>query len=236
MSFRANASATQGDQAGIRRDLRRFPKAGPRITRAQGTVLNAVGDLTLETARGTTLGSVTAAAHPAQSSCCPAAWTCFRSLNAPDLLSPPAKTASCAPADTVRTRPASSLGAWHADLTGDVVFMSQPGEEGFDGTAHVIGDRVPGFEPVVVVVEALHAGTASNVIPDDIVFDMAIRSFSPSTPGPSDVAGRMYLLRIRNGARSPRRDDPQIRIPGHREARSGHLSARRLSVRPSADS
>ncbi|MET9259539.1 M20 family metallopeptidase [Amycolatopsis sp. NPDC004079] len=36
------------------------------------------------------------------------------------------------------------------------------------------------FDPVVVTVGAFHAGTACNVIPDDVVFDTTIRSFSPA--------------------------------------------------------
>lgn len=150
------------------------------------------------------------------------------------------------------------LGAHRAELPGDVVFMFQPGEEGFDGARYMIdegvldaaGKRVdaayglhvfsgyfpkgtiasrPGplmaasaglyvrvigagghgssphmskdpvpaaaemvtalqtmvtrafnvFDPVVVTVGSLHAGTKRNIIPDEAVFEATVRSFSP---------------------------------------------------------
>ncbi|RPE33508.1 M20 metallopeptidase family protein [Kitasatospora cineracea] len=40
--------------------------------------------------------------------------------------------------------------------------------------------RFDAFDPVVLTVGTLHAGTAANVIPDEAVFEATVRSFSPA--------------------------------------------------------
>ena len=99
--------------------------------------------------------------------------------------------ASVLPHGWVATRPGPIMAA------ADVLAVTMHGRGGHGSSPHLALDPVPAaceavtalqtmvtrrfdaFDPVVVTVGSFHAGTASNVIPDEAVFEATIRSFSP---------------------------------------------------------
>jgi amidohydrolase len=159
MSIRADAAELQPELANLRRALHRIPEIGLHLPRTQETVLAALDDLPLEVATGTGLSSVTAvlrggatrsgatgngrvvllrgdmdalpitekSGEDFASTHAGAMHACGHDLHTAGLVGA-----------------ARLLSARRADLAGDVVFMFQPGEEGFDGAAHMIDEGVLG--------------------------------------------------------------------------------------------
>ncbi|SHN47268.1 M20 metallopeptidase family protein [Cryptosporangium aurantiacum] len=98
-----------------------------------------------------------------------------------------------APQGLVATRPGTVLSA------SDTVRVTVTGAGGHGSAPHLAADPVPAicamvgalqtlvtrtvdvFDPAVITVGSLHAGSAANVIPDTAVFEATVRSFSAAT-------------------------------------------------------
>ncbi|MFF4256212.1 M20 family metallopeptidase [Streptomyces sp. NPDC001663] len=154
MSLRDDAHELQGELAVLRRALHREPEIGLHLPRTQEKVLAALDGLPLETSTGSSLSSVTAVLRGGA----PGARSGPVVLLRGDMDALPV---------TERTGAdyASLIdGAMHAcghdlhtaglvgaarlladrreSLAGDVVFMFQPGEEGWDGAGHMVEEGV----------------------------------------------------------------------------------------------
>ena len=152
MSLRDDARELQGELAVLRRTLHREPEIGLHLPRTQEKVLAALDGLPLEISTGTSLSSVTAVLRGGGEPGGPVV------LLRGDMDGLPV---------TERTGAEYSSqvdGAMHAcghdlhtaglvgaarlladrreSLAGDVVFMFQPGEEGWDGAGHMIEEGV----------------------------------------------------------------------------------------------
>ena len=152
MSLRDDARELQGELAVLRRALHREPEIGLHLPRTQEKVLAALDGLPLEISTGSSLSSVTAV---------------LRGAGAPD--GPVVLLRGDMDALPVTERTGAEFasriaGAMHAcghdlhtaglvgaarlladrreSLAGDVVFMFQPGEEGWDGAGHMVEEGV----------------------------------------------------------------------------------------------
>ncbi|MCK9896717.1 M20 family metallopeptidase [Frankia sp. AgB32] len=272
MSVLEDAQVMAGDLAELRRRLHREPEIGLDLPRTQEKVLHALDGLPLEVTLGRTLSSVTAV---------------LRGGAGPGTRAPAVLLRGdmdALPVQELTTHAHASVfdGVMHAcghdlhtamlvgaarllaerrdRLPGDVVFMFQPGEEGWEGARHMIdegvldaaGPRVSAayalhvfsaalpraqfcgragaitsasamlrvtvrgegghgsmphrasdpvtvaaemvlalqsmvtrrfdvFDPVVITVGVLRAGTRRTVIPDEAVFEATVRTFSAET-------------------------------------------------------
>jgi hippurate hydrolase len=264
MSLLDDARELQPDLVALRRDLHRQPELGLQLPRTQERVLAALDGLPLEIGTGGSLTSVTAVLRGRSSE------RAVLLRGDMDALPVAERTGVdyTAAGDTMHAcghdlHTAMLVGAARllADrrdqLDGDVVFMFQPGEEGYDGARHMVeegvldatGRRVdaalalhvtsgmlpaglfatrPGpimsaadvlrvtvhgsgghgssphrardpipaacemvtalstfvtrrfdiFDPVVINVGVIHAGTLHNIIPESAYFEATVRSFS----------------------------------------------------------
>lgn len=140
------ARALLPDTVELRRDLHRHPEIGNDLPRTQGAVLDAIGDLGLDVRTGTSVTSVIATLDTGR----PGGTMLLRG----DMDALPM------PEDTDLDYASEVDGAMHAcghdahtamlasaarllvdrveDLTGKVVFMFQPGEEGHHGARHML--------------------------------------------------------------------------------------------------
>jgi hippurate hydrolase len=265
MNLRDDAQSMAGELIRLRRALHRTPEVGLALPRTQEAVLGALDGLPLEISTGAGLSSVTGVLRGAR----PGPTVLLRGDM--DALPVAERTGLDYAADgammhacghdlhtTMLTGAARLLSAHRDRLAGNVVFMFQPGEEGFNGAGHMLtegvldaaGERpvaayalhvtsanyaagtfttrtgplmaassvltvtvrgagghgsaphhaldpIPAacemvtalqtwisrsfdvFDPVVLTVGSFHAGTASNIIPDDASFVATVRSFSP---------------------------------------------------------
>ncbi len=267
MSLQSDAAAIQDELAALRRELHRTPEIGLHLPHTQQTVLAALDGLPLEISTGAALSSVTAVLRGGAATDGPvvvlrgdmdALPIVERSGEDFTSKNPGAMHACGHDLHTAGLVGAARLlSARRADLPGDVVFMFQPGEEGFDGAGHMITEGVldaagrpadaayglhviaseyarglftsrPGplmaasaglfvrvvgkgghgamphdtldpipatcemvtalqamvtrgfdvFDPVVVTVGVIQAGTKRNIIPDDAMFEATVRAFS----------------------------------------------------------
>jgi hippurate hydrolase len=155
MSVREDAAAIQGELAALRRELHQIPEIGLDLPRTQEKVLNALHPLPLEVTTGSKLSSVTAVLRGGR--------------RAADGSSPVVLLRGDMDALPVEESPgeefvSQTVGNMHAcghdlhtaglvgaarllaarrdELAGDVVFMFQPGEEGWDGAGHMIDEGV----------------------------------------------------------------------------------------------
>jgi amidohydrolase len=140
------AQALQDRTVELRRDLHRHPELGNDLPRTQGVVLDAIADLGLETRTGSAVTSVVATLDTGR----PGGTILLRGDM--DALPMPEDTgldfASEVPgtmhacghdAHTAMLASAARLLVDRADeLTGKVVFMFQPGEEGHHGARHML--------------------------------------------------------------------------------------------------
>ena len=140
------ARALQPDTVALRRDLHRHPEIGNDLPRTQGAVLDAIGDLGFDVRTGTRVTSVTATLDTGR----PGGTMLLRGDM--DALPMPEDTdldyasevdgaihACGHDAHTAMLASAARLLADRADdLTGKVVFMFQPGEEGHHGARHML--------------------------------------------------------------------------------------------------
>ncbi|MFF5991005.1 M20 metallopeptidase family protein [Prauserella flavalba] len=148
--LRAEAEALQLTTIALRRRLHRHPEIGLSLPRSQEAVLEAIGDLPLEITRGRSTTSVTAVLRGARPG--------------PAVLLRGDMDALPMPEDTGAEYASEVAGAMHAcghdthvamlasaarllagrteELAGSVVFMFQPGEEGYHGARHMIHEGV----------------------------------------------------------------------------------------------
>jgi amidohydrolase len=267
MDLLSDARALHGELVELRRALHRDPELGLELPRTQQRVLAELDGLPLEITTGSAgLGSVVAVLRGQ-----PSGRSVLLRADMDGL--PVAEETGLDFASTTGTMHACGhdlhtsmlvgaarlLSAHRAELGGDVVFMFQPGEEGYDGAGRMIADGVldaagarpeaaffmhvtsstvpsgvvalrPGpmmsaadvlhvtvvgsgghassphraqdpvavvaeivtalqtlvtrqfdvFDPVVVTVGSLHAGTQHNIIAERATFDATVRSFSPA--------------------------------------------------------
>ena len=151
MSLRADAAALHPELAALRRDLHRKPEIGLFLPRTQETVLSALDGLGMEITLGENLSSVTAVLRGGGG---PGGTVLLRG----DMDALPVTEASgeefsstidgamhaCGhDLHTAGLVGAARLLADRRDqLSGDVVFMFQPGEEGYDGAGHMLEEGV----------------------------------------------------------------------------------------------
>ncbi|MFF3291686.1 M20 family metallopeptidase [Streptomyces sp. NPDC003023] len=164
MNLREDAHALQGDLVELRRTLHAAPETGLRLPRTQETVLSGLDGLGLEITTGQGLSSVTAVLRGAR----PGPTVLLRGdmdalpvterTNLPYASGNGAMHACGHDLHTAMLCGAARLLARHRDhLAGDVVFMFQPGEEGFHGARHMIDEgllQTTGTLPVAAY--ALH--------------------------------------------------------------------------------
>ncbi|BBZ15221.1 M20 metallopeptidase family protein [Mycobacterium branderi] len=153
MNLRSDARALQDDLVAFRRDLHREPEVGLHLPRTQERVLGAVGGLPLEIGVGETVSSVTGVLRGGR-----------RDANRPKTVLLRADMDALPIGEQTDEDFASRNGAMHAcghdlhtaalvgaahllaahrdGIAGDVVFMFQPGEEGWDGAQAMIAEGV----------------------------------------------------------------------------------------------
>ena len=150
MSLRSDASDLQDDLVALRRALHRTPEIGLHLPRTQEKVLAALDGLGLEISVGKKLSSVTAVLRGGL----PGGSVLLRGdMDALPVTEQSGEEFSseidgvmhaCGhdlhTAGLVGT--ARLLATRRAELPGDVVFMFQPGEEGWDGAGHMIDEGV----------------------------------------------------------------------------------------------
>ncbi|WP_137723125.1 M20 metallopeptidase family protein [Prescottella subtropica] len=150
MSLTEDAHALHDDLVRLRRQLHAEPEVGLHLPRTQERVLHALDGLPLEIATGASLSSVTAVLRSGK----PGPTVLLRGDM--DAL-PVSEKADVDYASTVPDRmhacghdlhtsmlagAAHLLSARREHLAGDVVFMFQPGEEGYDGAGHMLAEGV----------------------------------------------------------------------------------------------
>ncbi|WP_033296050.1 M20 metallopeptidase family protein [Amycolatopsis jejuensis] len=151
MSLRADAAALHPELVALRRDLHRKPEVGLDLPRTQETVLGALDGLGLEISLGRSLSSVTAVLRGGGG---PGGTVLLRG----DMDALPVTEASGeefssriegamhACGHDLHTAglvgAARLLAAQRDRLTGDVVFMFQPGEEGWNGAGYMLEEGV----------------------------------------------------------------------------------------------
>jgi hippurate hydrolase len=150
MSLREDAAELQGDLAVLRRDLHQIPEIGLQLPRTQERVLAALHPLPLEVSTGTGLTSITAVLRGGK----PGPVVLLRGdMDALPVTESPGEDfisrhhgVMHACGHDLHTAglvgAAQLLAARRDDLAGDVVFMFQPGEEGFNGAGHMIDEGV----------------------------------------------------------------------------------------------
>ncbi|THA23706.1 amidohydrolase [Streptomyces sp. RKND-216] len=174
MNLREDAAAVQDDLVRLRRALHQHPETGLDLPRTQEKVLAEIDGLGLEVTTGRRLSSVTAVLRGAR----PGPTVLLRGdmdalpveeRTGLDYASRTGTTMHACGHDlhTAMLAGAARLLASHRDrLAGDVVFMFQPGEEGFDGARLMVEDGVldaSGTRPVAAyAVHVLSAGHASG--------------------------------------------------------------------------
>jgi hippurate hydrolase len=152
MTLLEDARALQDDLVQFRRKMHREPEIGLQLPRTQERVLAALDGLPLEVSTGSSLTSVTAVLRGS------AAGQARRSvLLRGDMDALPVVERSgvdfAAGGETMHAcghdlhtamlvGAARLLSAQRESLAGDVLFMFQPGEEGYDGAAHMVGEGV----------------------------------------------------------------------------------------------
>ncbi|HEX5405637.1 MAG TPA: M20 family metallopeptidase [Pseudonocardiaceae bacterium] len=150
MSIRSDAAELAPELVALRRELHQIPEIGLHLPRTQERVLAALDGLPLEISTGTDLTSVTAVLRGGKqgpavllrgdmdalpvsersgeeftSTIDGAMHACGHDLHTAGLVGA-----------------ARLLSARQAELPGDIVFMFQPGEEGWDGAGHMIREGV----------------------------------------------------------------------------------------------
>ena len=150
MSLREDAQAMQGDLAELRRELHQIPEIGLDLPRTQERVLAALHPLPLEVTTGGGLSSITAVLRGGK----PGPVVLLRGdMDALPVTESPGEEfisrhpgAMHACGHDLHTAglvgAAQLLSARREDLAGDIVFMFQPGEEGWDGAGHMIEEGV----------------------------------------------------------------------------------------------
>ncbi|MFJ9408185.1 M20 family metallopeptidase [Streptomyces sp. NPDC101393] len=174
MNLRDDARALSDDLVRMRRSLHRIPEVGLELPRTQEAVLAELDGLPLEIGTGDGLSSVTAVLRGGQ----PGPTVLLRGDM--DALPVAERTGLDFAADTGRMHAcghdlhttmlagaAKLLSAHRERLAGDVLFMFQPGEEGFDGARHMIAEGLldaAGQRPdAAYAIHVMSAGLPSGV-------------------------------------------------------------------------
>jgi amidohydrolase len=186
MSVRDEAAAIAGEIAELRHAIHREPEIGLELPKTQRKVLDALDGLPLKVSTGTALTSVTAVLRGAE----PGPTVLLRG----DMDALPVTEATGAEFASridgvmhacghdlhtaMLAGAARLLSARQATLAGNVIFMFQPGEEGYDGARHMVEAGVleaAGTRPIA----AYFAHVTSSTFPSGVV---AVR------PGPMMAA------------------------------------------------
>jgi hippurate hydrolase len=157
MSISGSATATYDDLVQLRRELHRCPETGLRLPRTQETVLAALDGLPVEISTGETLTSITAVLRGGNAGDGEPAGPRKAVLLRGDMDALPVvertgldfvaegeRMHACGhDLHTAMLVGAVRVLAEHRDeLAGDVVFMFQPGEEGYDGARHMVEEGI----------------------------------------------------------------------------------------------
>lgn len=231
MSIREDATALQGDLVQLRRALHREPELGLELPRTQEKVLTALDGLGLEIGTGQSLSSVTAVLRGAR----PGPTVLLRGdmdalpvieRTGLDFAAQADRMHACGhDLHTAMLAGAAQLLSARADqLAGNVVFMFQPGEEGYDGAGTMLAEGVldaSGTRPVAayalhVISQQLPAGCfrrAARTVPVRGGYGPGDRARG-RRPRIDAASGRRPDPRgLRNGARTANDGDPAHRYP-----------------------
>lgn len=149
-NFLSEASEIQKDLTALRRDIHREPEIGLDLPKTQAKIVAALEGLGLEISTGKSLSSVTAVLRAGNSDKTVLLRADMDALPVTELADLPYKSQidGAMHACGHDLHVAMLIGAAKllvknkSELTGDVVFMFQPGEEGFDGAGHMIKEGV----------------------------------------------------------------------------------------------
>jgi hippurate hydrolase len=148
--FLTEAREIQNDLAVVRRHIHQEPEIGLDLPKTQAKILAALGGLGLEISTGKSLSSVTAVLRGGESEKTVLLRADMDALPVTELADLPYKSQidgvmhACGHDLHVAMLigAAKLLTKNKSKLNGDVVFMFQPGEEGFDGAGHMIKEGV----------------------------------------------------------------------------------------------
>ncbi|MBB6343595.1 hippurate hydrolase [Nonomuraea muscovyensis] len=210
MSFTEAAQDMRDELVRLRHTLHTTPELGLTLPRTQETVLAALDGLPLEITTGTSLSSVTAVlrggragdrADDRAGDQAGGAVPVVLLRGDMDAL-PVAERTGLPYASQVEGRmhacghdlhtamlagAAHLLSARRDELAGDVVFMFQPGEEGFEGARHMIGEGVlDAAGPRPVAAYGMHV--VSSMLPPGLF---------ASRPGPIMAAADVFQVRVK---------------------------------------
>ncbi|WP_305092844.1 M20 family metallopeptidase [Prescottella sp. R16] len=150
MSLTDDARTLQDDLVRLRRQLHAEPEVGLHLPRTQDRVLQALDGLPLEVTTGSALSSVTAVLRGGR----PGPTVLLRGdmdalpvgekVNVDYASRVPDRMHACGHDlhTSMLAGAAHLLAARREQLAGDVVFMFQPGEEGYDGAGHMLVEGV----------------------------------------------------------------------------------------------
>lgn len=150
MSLTEDAKQLHGDLVQLRRSLHAEPEIGLHLPRTQERVLTALDGLPIEIGTGTGLTSVTAVLRGGR----PGPTVLLRGdmdalpvgerVNVDYASTIPGNMHACGHDlhTSMLVGAAHLLSARREHLAGDVVFMFQPGEEGFDGAGHMLAEGI----------------------------------------------------------------------------------------------
>ena len=194
MSLRDDAAELQGELVGLRRELHQIPEIGLDLPKTQERVLAALHSLPLEVSTGTKLSSITAVLRGGK----PGPVVLLRGdMDALPVVETSGEEFTARGVDAMHAcghdlhtaglvGAAKLLAARRAELAGDVVFMFQPGEEGWDGAGHMIAEGV--LEAAGRPADAAYGlHVQSSVLP---------RGVFASRPGPLMAASDGLFVRV----------------------------------------
>jgi hippurate hydrolase len=196
MSLRDDAREIQGELARLRRELHQIPEIGLDLPRTQERVIAALADLPLEVSVGTGLSSVTAVLRGGKAADGPVVLL-RGDMDALPVRESPGEEfisrhdgAMHACGHDLHTAglvgAARLLAARRSDLAGDVVFMFQPGEEGFDGAGAMLAEGL--LEAAGRPIDAAYGlHVMSSMLP---------RGLFASRPGPLMAASDGLFVRV----------------------------------------
>jgi hippurate hydrolase len=149
-NFLSEASEIQKDLTALRRDIHREPEIGLDLPKTQAKIVAALEGLGLEISTGKSLSSVTAVLRAGNSDKTVLLRADMDALPVTELADLPYKSQidGAMHACGHDLHVAMLIGAAKllvknkSELSGDVVFMFQPGEEGFDGAGHMIKEGI----------------------------------------------------------------------------------------------
>jgi amidohydrolase len=149
-NFLTEAREIQNDLAAVRRHIHQEPEIGLHLPKTQAKILAALDGLGLEISTGKSLSSVTAVLRGGKSEKTVLLRADMDALPVTELADLPYKSQidgvmhACGHDLHVAMLigAAKLLTKNKSKLNGDVVFMFQPGEEGFDGAGHMIKEGV----------------------------------------------------------------------------------------------